>query len=350
MNDLLNAQGSTNNFKSRLCYTLVADIIVEIERELIEIKAIQFLNNFKWKQGKRLRPVVFLLSNLAVRAADNQSVKMSQRECKLASAIELLHEASLIHDDIVDKSDLRRGAPTLQMSQGEGLSLLIGDYMIFQGLKLILDTAESQDDILLAREFMKTGLTIAHGEAEQLDRYLNRNKAENRMSLETYVDIIAKKTAAFFAGCSDAGAALAGASNAYREIYREFGMNLGLVFQMLDDFIDVFGDENSAQKTLKNNMNEGTITLPVIYARKHFPDNESLKKLANFIPLSIEEQQDLYEILCCEKVMIDCRNTVKIYIEKTHEFLSLMPKNIYTFGLFDLFDYIKGCPWGGMKW
>lgn len=338
MIDSRRTQSPSENFKSRLCYTLVVDIITEIERELFEIKAIQFLNDFKWKQGKRLRPIVFLLSNLAMRAASNQSLQTSAREYKLATAIELLHEASLIHDDIVDKSDLRRGAPTLQMSQGEGLSLLIGDYMIFQGLKLILDTAESKDDILLAREFMKTGLTIAHGEAEQLDRYLNRNSAENRMSLDTYIGIIAKKTAAFFAGCSDAGSALAGASNEQREMYREFGMNMGIVFQMLDDFIDVFGDEKEAQKTLKNNMNEGTITLPVIHAWRLFPDNKSLEKLSKRIPISADEQENLYNVLKHDKVMADCKNTVKCYIEKTHDYLSSMPKNIYTFGLFDLFD------------
>lgn len=350
MNDSLSTLSTASQFKSRLCYTLVLDTILEVERELLEIKAIQFLNNFSWKQGKRLRPLVFLLSNLSIRAANNTSVQTTKREYKLASAIELLHEASLIHDDIVDKSDLRRGAPTLQMSQGEGLSLLIGDYMIFQGLKLILDSAESRNDILLARELMETGLSIAQGEAEQLDRYLNRNHITQRMSMETYIGIIAKKTAAFFAGCSDAGAALAGASNEHRDIYREFGMNLGLVFQMLDDIIDIIGDESFAQKTLKNNMNEGTITLPAIYAWEHFPDNESLIKLANCIQLSDDDQHELYGIFCSEIVMSSCRNFVKKYIDETERCLALMPKNIYTFGLYDLFDYIKRCPWGGMEW
>ena len=317
MSDSIKARSTTHDFKSRLCYTLVVDTLIEVERELLEIKAIQFLNNLKLKPGKRLRPLIFLLSNLSIRAANNESIQTGPREYKLASAIELLHEASLIHDDIVDKSDVRRGAPTLQMSQGEGLSLLIGDYMIFQGLKLILDSAESRNDILLARELMKTGLSIAQGEAEQLDRYLNRNDAVNRMDIVTYIDIIAKKTAAFFSGCADAGTALAGASKEHRELYREFGMNLGLIFQILDDFIDIFGDEISAQKTLKNNMNEGTITLPLIYAWKHFPNNESLYKLANCIPITGDEQNDLYNVLCHEKVIKSCRETVNNYIKKS---------------------------------
>ena len=339
-----------NNFHSRLCYSLVADIITKVERELIKLKTLRFLQNIPYKQGKRLRPLIFLLSNLSIRAAHNQPLDTNVREARLACAIELLHEASLIHDDIVDKSDLRRGAPTLQISQGEGLSLLIGDYMIFQSLKLILDSAESQEDILLAREFMETGLHIAQGEAEQLDRYLNRNSVKNRMSLEIYIDIIAKKTAVFFAGCADAGTALANADPNIRAIYHEFGMNLGLVFQMMDDIMDLIGDESSAKKSLKNNMNEGTITLPTIHAWQQHPDNLSLIKLSECLPLSAKEQDKLHAILCKQSVIDACKDTIKKYIKKAEDSLSLMPKNIYTFGLFDLFDYVKNFPWGGMKW
>jgi octaprenyl-diphosphate synthase len=350
MNEKTNPLSSTQEFKKRLCYTLVANIIVEMERELIEVKTVRFLHEFPWKQGKRLRPLIFLLSNLSIRAEKSASLQTSEREARLASAIELLHEASLIHDDIVDQSDLRRGAPTLHLSQGAGLSLLIGDYMIFQGMKLILDSADSADDIVLARELMDTGLNIAKGEAEQLDRYIKRNNPENRMALTTYIDIIAKKTAAFFAGCAEAGTALAKASYDTRALYRDFGMNLGLVFQMLDDLIDIMGDESVANKSLKNNINEGTITLPFIHAWQHFPENESLEKLSKCIALSMDEQHDLYHLLCSKEVMESCRETVKTYIEKTQNQLEQMPKNIYTLGLVDLFDYIKYCPWGGMSW
>ena len=97
-------------------------------------------------------------------------------------------------------------------------------------------------------------------------------------------------------------------------------------------------------------MNEGTITLPLIYAWKHFPNNESLYKLANCIPITGDEQNDLYNVLCHEKVIKSCRETVNNYIKKAENNLSNMPKNIYTFGLYDLFDYIKQCPWGGVEW
>ena len=339
-----------NNFKSRLCYSLVADIMAQVEHELLEVKAIRFLNNYPWNHGKRLRPLIFLLSNLSMRAMFSRSLSMGKRESQLASAIELLHEASLIHDDIVDRSELRRGKPSMQMTHGEGLSLLIGDYMIFQGLKLILDSAESREDILLARELADTGLNIAHGEAEQLDHYLNRHTPENRMSMDNYIGIIAKKTAAFFAGCGEAGVALAGADLKMRQIYREFGMNLGLLFQMMDDIMDILGDVVVARKSLRNNLHEGTVTLPMIHAWQLYPNHPALEKLARCEKINSKEQTSIYKILSSDDVISACKKTIFSYIEKTENYLSMMPKNIYVMGLADLFEYIKDCPWAGMKW
>lgn len=320
-----------------------------VEQELLEVKAVRFLYHHPWAPGKRLRPIIFLLSNLSVRTEKSHTYQIGRRESRLASAIELLHEASLVHDDIVDKSDLRRGLPTMQMSKGEGLSLLIGDYMIFQGIKLILDAAESSEDIILARELANTGLNIAHGEAEQLERYLNCQSWTDRMCLENYLEIIAKKTAMFFAGCAEAGVALAGSSRAVRQHYREFGLSLGIVFQIMDDMLDIFGDENVAQKTLKNNICEGTITLPMIHAWKLFPEDPDLCKLANRESLDEISDTALYKTLSSPTVLIECQKTIHHYITRTKEYLKKMPANIYTMGLADLFDYIRQCPWSGMR-
>ena len=339
-----------NEFKARLCYTLVSDIMERVERELLEVKAIQFLNNYSWAYGKRLRPIVFLLSNLSMRTATTRSLVTSARESQFASAIELLHEASLIHDDIVDKSNLRRGKPTLQVTHGDGLSLLIGDYLIFQGLKLILDAAESQEDIYLAKELANAGLSIAHGEAEQLDRYLNQDSIDERMSMENYLGIIAKKTAAFFSGCSEAGAALGGADIEVRKNFREFGMNLGLLFQMMDDMMDILGDETIAKKSLKNNINEGTITLPIIHAWTLYPNHHQLEKLAKKQEVDAQDAEIIYNMLSEKNVILACKNTLQEYIDKITISLTIMPTNIYSMGLADIFDYVKHCPWAGIKW
>ena len=238
----------------------------------------------------------------------------------------------------------------MQVTHGEGLSLLIGDYLIFQGLKLILDAAESREDIFLAKELANAGLSIAHGEAEQLDRYLNQNNIDDRMSMDNYLGIIAKKTAAFFAGCSEAGAALGGADIEVRKNFREFGMNLGLLFQMMDDMMDILGDESVAKKSLKNNINEGTVTLPIIHAWMLYPSHEDLKKLAHKQHVNPDSAETIYKLLSDKNVLSSCKNTLQEYIEKIASNLTKMPQNIYSMGLADIFDYVKLCPWAGMTW
>jgi len=266
----------------------------------------------------------------------------------MAAAIELLHEASLIHDDLVDRSEVRRGEPTMQMVNGQGLALLIGDYMVFRGLKLILDAAETKDDIVLAQELANTGLSIAHGEVEQLNRYLKRQEWIERISMNAYIELIAKKTAAFFAGCAEAGAALGGADATIKKVYREFGMNMGIVFQMMDDLIDIFGDSKTAKKSLQNNVSEGTVTLPMIHAWELYPDDPDLCRLARGAPLDKHLHEKVYRRFASQKVLFRSRQTIHIYTEKTEECLRQMPLNIYRMGLTDLFDYIKDCSWGGL--
>jgi geranylgeranyl pyrophosphate synthase len=336
------------SFRSRLCHTLVAESLKKVETELADVKAVRFLCDYPWIAGKRLRPIVFLLSNLSVRVERSSQVALNGRESQMAAAIELLHEASLIHDDLVDRSEVRRGKPTIQMVNGQGLALLIGDYMVFRGLKLILDAAETKTDIVLAQELANTGLSIAHGEVDQLDRYLKQQQWTERASMATYLELIAKKTAAFFAGCAEAGAALGGADATIRKIYREFGMNMGIVFQMMDDLIDIFGDPKTAKKSLQNNVSEGTVTLPMIHAWELYPDDPDLCRLARGGPLDKDLNEKVYRRFASEQVLCRSRQTIQIYTEKAAECLRQMPLNIYRMGLMDLLDYIKDCSWGGL--
>ena len=231
-------------FETRLCYSLISDTMKDVEQDLIKVKATRFLHNYPWSYGKRLRPMVFLLSNLSMRAATTRSLDVSARESQFASAIELLHEASLVYGDVVDKNKAERGNPMLQMMHDKGVSLLISDFLVFQGLKLILDAADFSDDIFLAKELENARVSISRAEAKRLERYLNQGSIYERMNMESYVDIIANKTAAFFSGCSEAGAALGGAGIEERKKFRKFGINLGILFHMMDDMVDMLGDES----------------------------------------------------------------------------------------------------------
>lgn len=336
-----------DGFSARLFASLVQDTLREAEAELVEIKSVRFLCDYPWKAGKRLRPIVFLLSNLAVRLERAAPLATDGRESRLAAAIELLHEASLVHDDLVDGSRERRGAPTMQMLNGNGLALLIGDYMVFRGLKLILDSAETRADILLAQELATTGLHIAEGEADQLDRYLHPGDGD-QMSMDAYVEVIAKKTAAFFAGCAEAGAALGGAEPPLRRVFREFGLNLGLVFQMVDDIMDVAGDPELARKTLRNNLAEGTVTLPMIHAWELHPDSRPLQRLAAAERLDARSRTAVHRLIAADDVLERCQATLDHYAALAEEQAARMPLNIYRFGLLDLLEYVRRCPWGGL--
>ncbi len=338
-----------DGFSSRLCRTLVADILREVEYELVEVKSVRILIDFPWVPGKRLRPITFLLAYLSVALDKTPTPSANGRESRLAAAIELMHEASLVHDDLVDRSMLRRGKPTMQAVNGDGLALLVGDYMVFRGLKLVLDAARTREDILLAQELANMGLSIAQGEADQLDTFLNRRDWEQRMSMSAYIGVIGKKTAAFFAGCAEGGASLAGAGPGLREKYRDFGMNMGLVFQMVDDLMDVVGDPKKALKTLKNNLNEGTVTLPMIHARALHPENKPLEKLARAENLTRAEQAGLHRLLATDEVVDMVRRTIDEYAAKAAGAIREMPANIYRAGLEDLLDYVRHCSWGGLE-
>ena len=217
-------------FRQRLCHVLVLDWLVDMEADLLEIKASAVLARHTWAGGKRLRPITFLLAYLSQRAEQGLPTDQRGREVQLAAALELMHEASLVHDDLVDGSTLRRGEPTVQMSKGTGRALLMGDYMVFRALKMVLDVAESVQDIHLAQQLADAGLQIAHGQLEQVERYFTSETSEERMSLNDYIEIIGKKTAIFFAGCAEGGAALMGAEKSLRRRYHAFGLEMGLVF------------------------------------------------------------------------------------------------------------------------
>jgi len=340
---------TASDLRKRLFFSLVADPLRDMELELLDARSIRFLADHPWRPGKRLRPITFLLSHLSVRIARTPEMNVGMREVRLASAIELLHEASLVHDDLVDGSTSRRGAPTVQITNGAALALLIGDYMLFRGLKLALDAARTRDDLLLAQELANTGLDLALGEIDQLYAYLHPEPGEGRMSLAHYTDIIAKKTALFFAACAEGGAALGGAPLELRRIYRSFGLELGLVFQMVDDLVDIMGDDERAGKSLRNNLAEGTVTLPMLHAHELGCEHPALRKIAACEPVEPHEEVGLYELLTAAPVLERCRETLDQRAGAAAAQIAAMPPSIYRLALADLLEYVRQCPWGGLE-
>ncbi len=199
--------------------------------------------------GKRLRPLLVLLSAAALGRCDNAHITF-------AAIIEFIHTATLLHDDVVDISSLRRGRPTANAEFGNAPSVLVGDFLYTRAFQLMVGLGDM--DILT--HMAETTNIIAEGEVLQLTRIGDASTNEAQ-----YLDVITRKTAILFAAACYGAAALSGEEEASRNILREFGLNLGIAFQMIDDVLDYDGASATMGKNVGDDLAEGKVTLPLIH-------------------------------------------------------------------------------------
>ena len=202
--------------------------------------------------GKRLRPLLVLL---AARGCGDPS----PAPVKLAVAIEFLHTAMLLHDDVVDESGLRRGRKTANAEWGNAPSVLVGDFLHSRAFELMVELGNVPVMSLIS----KATNGIAEGEVQQLTHLQN-----TRMCEADYLEVIYRKTALLFEVSAESGAVLAGADSCTSKSYRDFGRHLGMAFQLMDDLLDYDGDAQSLGKNLGDDLAEGKVTLPLIIALK----------------------------------------------------------------------------------
>jgi octaprenyl-diphosphate synthase len=208
--------------------------------------------------GKRLRPMLTLaLSRLVGYAGDGH--------IKLAAAVEFMHTATLLHDDVVDESELRRGRIAARMLWGNEASVLVGDFLLGQAFKMMVEVGS-----LKALEIMSSAAAvIAEGEVMQLAAAKNTATTEDE-----YIAVIRAKTAELFAAACEVGPALSGRQKAEQAASRSFGMNLGIAFQLVDDALDYGGVSSRLGKNIGDDFREGKITLPVVLAFRRGSDAE----------------------------------------------------------------------------
>ena len=198
--------------------------------------------------GKRLRPLLTLLS---ARLLGYQG----RRHIKLAACIEFIHTATLLHDDVVDRSSQRRGRPSANAIWGDQASILVGDFLFSRAFEFI--TEDGSLDVL--RVLSKTAASIAEGEVMQLGTIGNLDLSEKQ-----YFQIIESKTSMLFDACCQVGGIIANASERDVEMVREYGYNFGIVFQMLDDLLDYGLNNSNLGKDLGRDFQEKNVTLPMI--------------------------------------------------------------------------------------
>ena len=220
------------------------ELIPEIARHLID------------SGGKRLRPMLTI-------AAAGMCGYEGEGRVKLAVSVEFMHTATLLHDDVVDESDLRRGKAAARKLWGNQASVLVGDFLLGQAFKMMVEVGS-----LEALEILSNAAAIiAEGEVMQLGAAKNTATTEDE-----YLAVIQAKTAALFSAAAEVGPVLAGRGRAERAAFRSYGTNLGLAFQLVDDALDYAGTSSNLGKRVGDDFREGKITLPVVLSYRRGTD------------------------------------------------------------------------------
>ena len=226
-------------------------------------------------RGKMLRPCLVLLAGKACG-------KISDAHSVIATVVEMVHMATLVHDDVLDEAELRRKGATINHLRGNEAAVLLGDYLISHSYHLC-SSLESQ---YASRVIGRTTNEVCEGELLQID---NRNNYD--LSEETYLQIIKRKTAVLCATCCALGAKFAGADEQRVELMETFGMSLGMAFQIQDDILDLVGEVNTVGKTLGSDIEKGKMTLPMI----HFLRNAPTEHQALLRSLLVSKEADKIE-------------------------------------------------------
>ncbi len=273
--------------------------------------------------GKRLRPTIALLAG---RFGNYQP----QLLVPLAASIELLHTATLVHDDVIDDSDTRRGRETTNARQHNAAAVMLGDYMFAHAAGLICRT-ESIDVVKL---FSRTLMAMASGE-------LNQDMSAYQYSPGTmkYFHRIAGKTASLFATSAEGGALVAGAPSVWTNALRDYGENVGMAFQIVDDILDFEGTEAELGKPAGSDLMQGTLTLPSLLLMERYPNNNPVERL--FRDSSREDYlAEAIRMVLDSDVLDDSHAAARTFRDRAVAALDVLPDTPDRAGLVDLADYV----------
>ena len=273
--------------------------------------------------GKRLRPILVLLTCGMLGADCDESVT-------LAAAVEMLHTATLVHDDLIDGSLIRRGYPTLNAKMSLGATVLTGDYIFARAAHLASVIGSKP----LMRIFSRTLMTIVNGEISQL---FGTQVDDPR---QEYFDRIYAKTASLFEVSCEGAALLSGCTDEVVTIMKSFGYNVGMAFQIVDDVLDFVSDQERVGKPVANDLRQGLITLPTLcYLETNPEDGNLLEKLIQR-ELNDETIECLIEDIRTSGAIDQALEEANQFVSAAKKMLAGMPSNPEREGLYELADYV----------
>lgn len=273
--------------------------------------------------GKRVRPALTILTGKMFGPS-------TDRLLYLATAIELLHTATLVHDDLIDGALLRRGMPTLNAKWSPATTVLTGDFIFANAARLVAET----NSIPVVKQFSKTLAVIVEGEIVQL---LGSRCVSDRAS---YLKRIYAKTASLFETSTWTGSLVAGAPDDAAEKMRRFGYEIGMAFQIVDDILDFTGEQSKVGKPVGNDLRQGIVTLPVIHYVEEHPWDPLILPLREGECLSSEQTERLVDAVRTSKAIQQSHQEAVDYVERGLECLRAMPPSPERFALEDLANYI----------
>tara|TARA_B100000949_G_scaffold83242_1_gene74518 strand:+ start:22 stop:1035 length:1014 start_codon:yes stop_codon:yes gene_type:complete len=277
-----------------------------------EVDLVQKISDYHIETGgKRLRALLTLGSSKLC------GYLKGGRDINLAACVELIHGATLLHDDVIDNGDIRRGKKTTNVIWGNQSSILAGDYLLSRCFEMMVEDGNLEILKLLS----STSAKIAQGEILQL-----QHKGEVDMLEETYLKIISSKTAVLFSAATKVGAILAERNNKEKEALEFYGKNLGLTFQIADDTLDYNSNINLFGKNTGNDFYEGKITLPIILLFQQANDSEK-KQLENIFNKNIRSENDFSDVL---KLISKYKIISKCY-KKAEHFINLASNSLSIF-------------------
>ncbi|MFC1943749.1 polyprenyl synthetase family protein [Chloroflexota bacterium] len=313
----------------RAIYELVQEDLDKVEDRLRSLSQVDFphlseLLDYSLKSnGKRIRPVLTLLSGKFYDYNLDYLLPM-------ATAVEVMHTATLVHDDAIDNSLVRRGSPTVYKLWGAEEAVLLGDYL-FAEAGALTATTENMRAIKLFADTLKT---ISRGELNQAFYAFNLEQGHQQ-----YIQRVSKKTAALFSMATESGAALSQAPEESIQILIEYGHNLGIAFQIVDDILDFIGTEEELGKPVGSDLAQGTLTLPAILLLADYPEDNPVKRLFRHRD-ELDNIKLAIELVRNSPIIEKCYQVASDYCAKACRNIKLLPDNASRRSLIELADYV----------
>tara|TARA_R110002096_G_scaffold114770_3_gene248785 strand:+ start:1805 stop:2797 length:993 start_codon:yes stop_codon:yes gene_type:complete len=304
-------------------FHLIRNDIAKVESDLeSQVKAFDpavegYVSYVCGASGKRIRPALVMLAGGSTGATN-------QDHTRLGTILELIHIATLVHDDIIDGAEKRRDLLTASAKWGNGLSVLLGDSLFAHALMLSTEF----DDSEIARKIARSASQVCQGEIIQTQR-----RFDLKLSKEDYFQIIEMKTAALFQVATDLGARVNGASPSVCNNLAEYGRKLGIAYQVYDDCLDLIGDEEAVGKTLRTDLEKGKLTLPILNLLADATDKQREKLSRLLVQKEPFDISALANIADYEGALENAVSTAKGLLVEARSHLIVLPGNEYSSAL-----------------